>query len=55
MNKTLNLVPHKLEDKITSKALNSSMTEITESSKDAKKYRRNSCHKFSGKTGFYIG
>lgn len=48
------IIPQKLQDKITSKGTDVGMCEISESYKDNKQYRRNSCHHFTGKTGFYL-
>lgn len=46
--------PQKDKNKITSKNLEIGISETLISLKDQKKFRRNSCHNFSGKTGFYV-
>lgn len=46
--------PKKLKDKIPNKGLEIVISEVLEETKENKKFRRNSCHTFSGKTGFYV-
>lgn len=46
--------PQKLKNKITNKPEELVMKEVVDACKEEKKYRRNSCHTFKGKTGFYV-
>ena len=46
--------PRKLRNKIPNKGLEVGICEVIEECKETKKFRRNSCHTFSGKTGFYV-
>jgi len=46
--------PRKLPNKISNKGLENGISEVIEECKESKKFRRNSCHIFSGKTGFYF-
>lgn len=46
--------PQKHRLKIPNKGLEVGISEVIEECKETKKFRRNSCHTFSGKTGFYV-
>jgi len=55
MNYKRNESPMKLKSKITSKEYKMAIFEMNLNSKqETKKFRRNSCHKFLNKSGFYM-
>ncbi len=41
--------------KITNKGEDIAINEVLKSNRESKKFRRNTCHQFSGITGFYLG
>ena len=54
MNYNRNESPEKLITKITNKEFNLTMYETNLTLQDNKKFRKNSCHTFHNKSGFYM-